>query len=204
MFITFEGIEGSGKTTQAKLLYQWLIDSGKEALFTREPGGTPAAEEIREFILTEREEPFPENAELFLYMAARSFHVENFIKPALENGTTVISDRFSDATIAYQGFGRGIPVEKIEYLNSIATKGLKPNITFLIDIPVEEGLRRIKKRKLDRIEKEAVEFHQRVREGYLQIAKREPDRVVVIDGRKKVEEIFEIIKTTIERKADAV
>lgn len=204
MFITFEGIEGSGKTTQARLLYQWFIDRGREALFTREPGGTPAAEEIREFILTEKEEPFPENAELFLYMAARSFHVENLIRPALKSGTIVISDRFSDATVAYQGFGRGIQIEKIEYLNNIATKGLKPDITFLIDIPVEEGLKRIQERKLDRIEKETVEFHKRVREGYLQIAKKEPDRIVVIDGRKKIEEIFEIIKITVERKTDAV
>jgi len=204
MFITFEGIEGSGKTTQARLLYQWFIDRGREALFTREPGGTPAAEEIREFILTEKEEPFPENAELFLYMAARSFHVENLIRPALKSGTIVISDRFSDATVAYQGFGRGIQIEKIEYLNNIATKGLKPDITFLIDIPVEEGLKRIQERKLDRIEKETVEFHKRVREGYLQIAKKEPDRIVVIDGRKKTEEIFEIIKITVERKTDAV
>ncbi len=204
MFISFEGVEGSGKSTQAKLLYEWLLDRGIEVISTREPGGTPGAEEIRNFILSEKKEHFPENAELFLYMAARSFHVENLIKPALKNGTIVISDRFSDATVAYQGFGREIPVEKIEYLNSIASKGLKPDITFLIDIPVAEGLKRIKKRKLDRIEKEAVEFHKMVRKGYLEIAKKEPDRVVVIDGRKTIEEIFEIVKTNVERKTDAV
>ncbi|OMH41002.1 dTMP kinase [Desulfurobacterium indicum] len=200
MFITFEGIEGSGKTTQAKLLHEWLIDNGYEVILTREPGGTPAAEEIRKFILSDREEPFPEIAELMLYMAARSFHVQNLIKPALNSGTIVISDRFSDATLAYQGYGRGLSLKDISHLNSLATEGLKPDITFLIDVPVEIGMLRIEGREHDRIEKETLIFHEKVRKGYLQIASENPERIVVIDGTKRTEEIFEEIRKNIERR----
>ncbi|WP_022846209.1 MULTISPECIES: dTMP kinase [unclassified Desulfurobacterium] len=200
MFITFEGIEGSGKSTQAKLLHEWFLDAGYEVVLTREPGGTPAAEELREFILSEREENFPEMAELMLYMAARSFHVQNLIKPALASGAIVISDRFSDATLAYQGYGRELPIEEIEHLNQLATGGLSPDITFLIDIPVEIGFSRIKGRKQDRIEKENFEFHEKVRKGYLEIAKRYPERIVIIDGRKRTVEIFSEIHQIIERR----
>ncbi|WP_456436884.1 dTMP kinase [Desulfurobacterium sp.] len=200
MFITFEGIEGSGKSTQAKLLHEWFLDAGYEVVLTREPGGTPAAEELREFILSEREENFPEMAELMLYMAARSFHVQNLIKPALASGAIVISDRFSDATLAYQGYGRELPIEEIEHLNQLATGGLSPDITFLIDIPVEIGFSRIKRRKQDRIEKENFEFHEKVRKGYLEIAKRYPERIVIIDGRKRTVEIFSEIHQIVERR----
>ncbi|WP_297444618.1 dTMP kinase [Desulfurobacterium sp.] len=200
MFITFEGIEGSGKSTQAKLLHEWFLDAGYEVVLTREPGGTPAAEELREFILSEREENFPEMAELMLYMAARSFHVQNLIKPALASGAIVISDRFSDATLAYQGYGRELPIEEIEHLNQLATGGLSPDITFLIDIPVEIGFSRIKRRKQDRIEKENFEFHEKVRKGYLEIAKRYSERIVIIDGRKRTVEIFSEIHQIVERR----
>ena len=195
MFITFEGIEGCGKTTQAKLLYEWLLDRGKEAVLTREPGGTPAAEELREFILRDREELFPPFSELCLYMAARGFHVENLIKPSLKEGAFVICDRFSDSTLAYQGYGRGLDIELIEKMDRKATGGLKPDLTFLIDIPVEVAFERIKNRRKDRLEKEGSEFHRRVREGFLKIAQRNRERVVVIDGTKSIEEIFkEVIK----------
>ncbi|WP_457567867.1 dTMP kinase [Desulfurobacterium sp.] len=200
MFITFEGIEGSGKTTQARLLHEWLLDSGYEVILTREPGGTPAAEELREFILSDKEEPFPEIAELMLYMAARAFHVNNLIKPALANGTIVISDRFSDATIAYQGYGRGIPVNEIEHLNKLTTEGLEPDITFLIDIPAEKGLSRIKNRKKDRIEKESIQFHEKIRQGYLRLAKKNRHRIVIINGEKAPEDIFEEIKKQLMRR----
>ncbi|WP_457568772.1 dTMP kinase [Desulfurobacterium sp.] len=200
MFITFEGIEGSGKSTQARLLHEWLIDNGHEVILTREPGGTPAAEEIREFILSDREEPFPEIAELMLYMAARSFHVQNLIKPALNSGTIVISDRFSDATLAYQGYGRGISLKEIKHLNNLATGGLNPDITFLIDVPVEIGMSRIKGRHHDRIEKETLDFHEKVRKGYLKIASENPERIIVIDGTKRTEDIFEEIRKIIERR----
>jgi len=195
VFITFEGIEGCGKTTQAKLLYEWLLDRGKEAVLTREPGGTPAAEELREFILRDREELFPPFSELCLYMAARGFHVENLIKPSLKEGAFVICDRFSDSTLAYQGYGRGLDIELIEKMDRKATGGLKPDLTFLIDIPVEVAFERIKNRRKDRLEKEGSEFHRRVREGFLKIAQRNRERVVVIDGTKSIEEIFkEVIK----------
>lgn len=204
MFITFEGIEGCGKTTQAKLLYQWLIDRGKETILTREPGGTPSAEELREFILREREEDFPPFSELCLYIAARGFHVENLIRPALKEGSFVICDRFSDSTLAYQGFGRGIDVDLIEKMNEEATGGLKPNLTFLIDLPVEVAFERLKGKKKDRLEMESLEFHRKVREGFLKIAEKEKDRVVVIDGRKSVDEIFNEVVKEVQRRLGAL
>ncbi len=202
MFITFEGIEGCGKSTQAKLLYEELLSRGKKVILTREPGGTPSAEEIREFILKEREEFFPPFSELLLYIAARGFHVENLIRPALKEGIDVICDRFSDSTIAYQGYGRGIDPKFIRDIDSKATGGLKPDITFLIDLPVKEALKRIGTRERDRIEKEELEFHEKVRSGFIEIAKREPERVVVLDGEKGIEEIFkEVVRELEERGA---
>ena len=193
MFITFEGIEGCGKTTQAKLLCEALVDRGYSVVFTREPGGTPAAEELRSFLLKPREERFPPFAELSVYEAARSFHVENLIKPSLEEGAVVICDRFIDSTLAYQGYGRGIDLSLVERLNQEATGGLKPNLTVLIDLPVEEAFRRISERRKDRMESESLKFHQRVREGFLEIARREPERFLIVDGRKKVEELHTLI-----------
>ena len=200
MFITFEGIEGCGKSTQAKLLYEELLNRGKEVILTREPGGTPSAEELREFILKEREEFFPPFSELLLYIAARGFHIENLIRPALKEGTIVICDRFSDSTVAYQGYGRGIDPRVIKEINTRATNGLNPDITFLIDLPAQEALRRIKDRRKDRIENEELEFHERVRKGFIEIAKSEPERIVVLDGRKEIGEIFkEVVKDLEER-----
>ncbi|WP_457679990.1 dTMP kinase [Thermovibrio sp.] len=200
MFITFEGIEGCGKSTQAKLLYEHLLDRGREAILTREPGGTPSAEELREFILREREEEFPPFSELCLYIAARGFHVKNLIEPALKGGSFVVCDRFSDSTLAYQGYGRGLEVNLIREMDERARGGVKPDITFLLDLPVEEAFKRIREKRKDRIENESLEFHERVRRGFLEIAKEERERVVVIDGRKTVEEIFsEVLKTLKER-----
>jgi len=200
VFITFEGIEGCGKSTQAKLLCQWLIDRGKEVVLTREPGGTPAAEELREFILKEREEAFPPFSELALYIAARGFHVENLIKPSLKEGAVVICDRFSDSTLAYQGYGRGLDIELIKRMDREATGGLRPDITFLLDLPVEKAFERIKAKKKDRLELEDLNFHRRVREGFLEIAKEEKERVVLIDGDRPIEEVFsQILKVLKER-----
>jgi len=200
VFITFEGIEGCGKSTQAKLLCQWFLDRGREVVLTREPGGTPAAEELREFILKVRDEPFPPFSELALYIAARGFHAENLIKPALKEGAVVICDRFSDSTLAYQGYGRGLNIKLIEEMNREATGGLKPDITFLLDIPVEVAFERIRERRKDRLERENSDFHKRVREGFLKIAEKERDRIVVIDGTKSPEEVFkEILKALKER-----
>ena len=191
MFITFEGIEGCGKSTQAKLLCESLIDRGFSVVFTREPGGTPAAEELRSFLLKPRNERFPPFAELSIYEAARAFHVENLIKPSLSEGAVVICDRFTDSTLAYQGYGRGINLSLVERLNREATGGLKPDLTVLIDLPVEEAFRRISDRGKDRMEQEDLEFHERVRQGFLKIAEKEPERFLIVDGRKTVEEIHE-------------
>lgn len=200
MFITFEGIEGCGKSTQSKLLCEALIDRGFPVVFTREPGGTPAAEELRSFLLKPRDEKFPPFAELSIYEAARAFHVENLIRPSLKEGAVVICDRFIDSTVAYQGYGRGIDVSLIERLNREATGGLKPDITVLLDLPVEEAFRRILDRRKDRMESEGVDFHRRVREGFLRIAGKEPDRFIVIDGTKSVEEIHsEILQEVLRR-----
>jgi dTMP kinase len=204
MFVTFEGIEGSGKSTQAKLLYEWLLDSGRKVVLTREPGGTPAAEELREFVLKDREEDFPPFSELCLYLAARGFHVKNLIRPALLEGAIVICDRFSDSTLAYQGYGRGISVELIERMNREATEGLKPTVTFLLDLPVEVALARIKEKRKDRLEKEELPFHERVREGFLKIAEKEPERFVLIDATKPAKEIFKTVKEKFLERVNAI
>ncbi|MEO2083851.1 MAG: dTMP kinase [Desulfurobacteriaceae bacterium] len=203
MFITFEGIEGSGKSTQAKLLYEWFLDRGRRVVLTREPGGTEAAERIRDLILREWEESFPPFSELCLYLAARGFHVKNLIKPSLSEGAVVICDRFSDSTLAYQGYGRGLDLELIKEMNREATEGIKPDLTFLIDVPVEVGLERIGKRRRDRIEGESLEFHRRVRRGFLDIAGKEPERVVVVDGTGSREEVFEFILSVLKEKGYA-
>ncbi len=200
-FITFEGIEGAGKSTQAKMLHSFLIEKNIPSVLTREPGGTNLGKKIREILLTPTEEIFPPNAELMLYEADRNIHIHNVIKPNLRKGTNVICDRFTDSTLAYQGYARGLDLKLIENLNNIATEGLKPDITFLIDIDVKEGFERIKKeREIDRIEQESIEFHKRLREGFLKIAEKNKDRVVVINGAKSKEEIFSEIIKVLKRK----
>ena len=190
-FITFEGVEGAGKSTQAKLLYQYLIDNGKEAILTKEPGGTKTGQKIRQILLEKTDEIFPPVAELMLYEADRNFHIHNLIKPSLQQGKYIICDRFTDSTLAYQGYARGLNINLIKQLNEIATEGIKPDITFLIDIPVEEGLKRIKQtRQADRIEDEDIQFHKRLREGFLKIAENEKDRIVVLDGLETPDNIF--------------
>ncbi len=199
VFITFEGIEGAGKSTQANLLYQYLKEKGKKAILTREPGGTETGKKIREILLSETEENFPYVAELFLYEADRNFHVNNLIKPHLEKGFYVVCDRYTDSTLAYQGYARGLDINLVERLNNIATQCLYPDITFLIDIPVELSLERLGKNK-DRIESEGIEFHRRLREGFLKIATKE-ERVVILDGKKDIQTIFkEILEVLKERK----
>ncbi len=198
VFITFEGIEGAGKSTQAKKLYEYLISKGKNAVLTREPGGTKTGKKIREILLSHSDEIFPPKAELFLYEADRNFHIHNVIKPYLEKGYYVICDRFIDSTLAYQGYARGLDVQLIKSLNEIAIEGIKPDITFLIDIPVEISLKRIGNKK-DRIESESIDFHKRLRDGFLKIAEEE-DRIFVIDGTKDIESIFQEIITILKNK----
>ena len=198
-FVTFEGIEGSGKTTQIRLLSEYLADKGIPHLVTREPGGTPLANEIRSLLLSPREEPvFPET-ELLLYEAARAQHVRSVILPAMASGTAVLCDRFCDATTAYQGFSRGIDGARIEWLNAFASAGLVPGLTVLLDIPPEEGLARVSSRgfRLDRIEGESPGFHQSVREGYLRLCAQQPGRFARIDGRLPVDDIARAVRAAV-------
>lgn len=200
VFITFEGIEGSGKSTQAKRLYEYLINIGIKAYLTREPGGTSIGKKIREILMSHWEENFPFIAELLLYQADRNIHVNNIIKPLLQQDYIVISDRFYDSTTAYQHYARGIDYSIVDYLNKLATEGIKPHITFLLDLPVQEAFKRLNREK-DRLESEGLNFHQKVREGFLKIADMEKDRVIVLDGLKSPDEIFnQILNILKERK----
>ncbi len=190
-FITFEGIEGAGKSTQSVMLHNYLIEKNKKVILTKEPGGTKTGKKIREILLSHSDEIFPPLAELFLYEADRNFHIRNLIKPKISQGYTVVCDRFIDSTLAYQGYARGLDIEFVKKMNSIASENIKPDITFLIDIPVEEGLKRIQKtREKDRIEKEELDFHKKLREGFLKIAQEEKDRIIVLNGLEPPEKIF--------------
>lgn len=198
-FVTFEGIEGSGKTTQVRLLSEYLTERGVPHRVTREPGGTPLADEIRSLLLSPRAEPvFPES-ELLLYEAARAQHVRGVILPALSSGQAVLCDRFYDATSAYQGYSRGIEAHRVEWLNAFASAGLSPDLTFLLDISPEDGFTRIHGRgiRLDRIEVESLEFHRKVREGYLRLQPADPARIVRIDGALPAAEVFQRIRTAV-------
>jgi len=197
-FITFEGIEGSGKSTQAALLKAFLEEQGLEVLVTREPGGSPIGEQIRHVLLDPGNHGMVPLAELLLYEASRCQHVEAVIRPALERGNAVICDRFFDASTAYQGYARGLGIKMVGELNLVATGGRKPDLTIVLDLPVEMGLRRLG-RNLDRIEREAVEFHERVRQGYLRIAEDEPDRVKVVNAAGTVDDTFSDVKDLVEK-----
>jgi len=199
LFITFEGIEGCGKTTQIGRLAFYLEGTHRSCLLTREPGGTEVGEKIRQILLSSENTGIEPMAELFLYAAARVQHFRQVIHPALQEGKTVLCDRYADATLAYQGFGRGLDPNWIEEINARSVENAKPDLTFLLDLPVEEGLRRAWKRieknqiKEDRFEKEAVDFHQRVREGYLTLARKEPRRIIVLDGMKNEQSLHQEI-----------
>lgn len=190
LFVTFEGIEGCGKTTQINHLASFLRGISRSFLVTREPGGTEIGEQIRQILLTSDSVGMEPMAELFLYAAARVQHLSQAISPALREGKIVLCDRFADATVAYQGFGRRLDLAWVEEMNARAMGNVKPDLTFLLDLPVAEGLRRAWKRmenrtaKEDRFEKESLEFHQRVREGYLILARRDPQRIMILDGMR--------------------
>jgi dTMP kinase len=198
-FITFEGIEGSGKSTQAKMLADALSASGLEVVLTHEPGGTVIGDCIRDILLSSEHTEMHPTTELLLYAAARSQHLVEKIFPALNRGAIVICDRFSDSTIAYQGFGRNIAKELIDSLDAIATGHFRPRLTFLCDLNVHEGLTRNRiANKSDRLEQESIAFHERVRNGFLFLAKQEPDRFRIIDASRHPQiiaaEIFEHVK----------
>lgn len=202
IFITLEGPEGSGKSTQTRLLKEYLEQKGHQVLATREPGGTLIGKQIRSTLLSPENGKMGEKTELLLYAADRSQHLEEVIKPALDEGKIVLCDRFIDSTIAYQGYGRGLDLKKIGWLNQYATEGLKPNLTFLLDISPSWGLKRalrlskdgIKQGIGDRLEQEKEEFHQKVRLGFLQIAQAEPERIKVVDASLKIEEVALLVR----------
>lgn len=199
IFVTFEGIEGSGKSTQMKLLCRFLKDIGIDYIATVEPGGTDIGEEIRGILLSVEHSGMTPLAELLLYAASRAQHVDEIVRPSLEKGLVVVCDRFSDSTLAYQGFGRGLDRDLIAKINDICTGGVLPDLTFLLDVDVVTGLKRNERaKKIDRFELEAVEFHNNVREGYRSIAEREPGRVKIIDGDRRTEDVSRDIKAVFE------
>lgn len=208
-FITFEGGDGTGKSTQLKLLQQYLVDIGRPCLVTREPGGTSLGNLIRQVLLEVRKQPIASPAELFLYLADRAQHIEEVIGPALEQGKIVLCDRHTDSTLAYQGYGRGIDLDLLRRLNDVASRGIKPDLTFLFDCPVQVGLARTAERRSragrgrsreDRFERERTEFHERVRQGFLEIARSEPERFYVLPASRSAQGVFEEIKRIVERK----
>ena len=187
LFITFEGADGCGKTTQIKLLDEYLRCKGFKTLLTREPGAIGLGEKVREILLNYDGEVSPV-CESFLFLADRAQNVDCIIKPAIKKGVIVLCDRHTDSTIAYQGYGRGVNMEELHRLNNIATSGMKPDLTFVFDVDVETSQSRVGKEK-DRMESAGIEFFERVRQGFLEIAKQEPKRVKVIDSTKSIEEI---------------
>jgi len=199
IFITLEGPEGCGKSTHARLLYDFLRKSSYKCLLTREPGGTKAGEEIRRMLLHSDGVKMSDLTELFLFEAARSQIVGEVIKPSLAKGMVVVCDRFSDATICYQGYAGGVEIASIEALNRIATGGLAPDLTILLDIDTSVGLERAKGKGVDRMEKKESAYHKRVRAGYLKLAKKYPRRIKVIKVMATVEETQNLVRQEVER-----
>ena len=203
MFITFEGIEGSGKTTQIKHVADFLRKKGHDCVLTREPGGTPIGEKIRAILLDPASKGMSPLTELLLYTADRVQHTKELLRPSLAAGRTVLCDRYFDATLVYQGYARGLDIELIEQLHKLLLAGLRPDITFLLDLPPETGLSRAwaqinngnRTGRESRFEKETLSFHEKVRSGYLTIARKEPERFRIIDASRDVDDVQqEILK----------
>ncbi|HXW51319.1 MAG TPA: dTMP kinase [Candidatus Acidoferrales bacterium] len=194
MFVTFEGIEGAGKTTQVRLLHEALEATTIPFVFTREPGGTPLGEKIRELLIDPLGQMSPE-AEALLLSASRAELVDKVIEPALREGRLVVCDRFWDATIAYQGYGRKLPIDALMQLTMFAARRLSPDLTFLLDVPLEVSRRRLRGRDADRLENEAAVFHERVAAGYRLLSAAEPERFVVLDGTLPQEALAATIRT---------
>lgn len=203
MFITFEGPEGSGKTSVIKNVYDYLTKRGYEVILTREPGGTPIAEEIRNVILDKKNTNLDARAEALLYAASRRQHLVEKVWPALKEGKIVLCDRFLDSSLAYQGGARGIGVEEILNVNLFATEGFYPDLTFLLDIEPSLGLKRIalnKNREVNRLDLEKIEFHNKVRQTFLDLAKKYEDRYVIIDASKPLAEVNKSVEEAIARR----
>ena len=187
LFVVFEGVEGSGKTTQSKAMQRALSQAGYAATLTVEPGGTSTGERVRDWVKSEAE--ITPLAELFLFSAARAALVESVIAPALEQGTVVVCDRYIYSTVAYQGYGRGLDLKTIADLNSVATGGLSPRLVVLLDMPADQSAGRKASAELDRIERESRSFHRRVRDGYLEQARQDPGRWLVLDAARPVADL---------------
>ena len=205
LFITFEGVEGSGKTTQIQRLRKYFAQKGISCKVTREPGGCPIGEKIRKILLNPDHHEMVPMTELLLYEAARAQHVTEVIKPFLKKGGVVLCDRFIDASFAYQGYGRRVDLRWIERLNHLCSQGIRPDVTFLLDCPTGVGLERalqrnrvLKREREERFEREKIQFHRRVRRGYLAIAKKEPRRVKVIDTRDGEDRVFDKIREIVD------
>ncbi|AEM77613.1 dTMP kinase [Thermoanaerobacter thermohydrosulfuricus] len=196
-FISFEGIDGCGKTTQIKFLEEYLLKQGYNILVLREPGGTKVGEKVRDILLDKNNFISPVT-EMLLYASSRAQLVEEKILPALEKGQIVILDRFVDSSYVYQGYARGLGIEKVKLVNEIATMGILPDVTIYIDITPEEAMKRRGKREADRLEKESWEFHKKVREGYIKLVKEFPKRFVFIDGMQELmkvhQDIIDVVK----------
>ncbi|HEU4485900.1 MAG TPA: dTMP kinase [Povalibacter sp.] len=204
-FITIEGGEGVGKSTQLAALREWLTARIDDVVFTREPGGTPRAEKIRELLLAATDEPMPPTAELLLMFAARATHLENVIRPALQRGAWVVCDRFTDATYAYQGGGRGMDMQQIAVLEALVQRELHPDLTLLLDAPLDLTSVRAQRRNsdvgvVDRFELEQRAFFERVRDAYLIRARSFPERIAVIDASGSIESVASAMRATIEHR----
>lgn len=198
LFITFEGIEGSGKSTQLTRLAAYLTRRGYTVTITREPGGTLFGEQIRQVLLTIKNRHLDPRTELFLYLASRTQHIEEMILPSLRAGRIVLCDRFSDATLAYQGFGRGLDPSFVRKAVAFASKGLRTDLTLLLDLDVNQGLSRVHGRGVvNRLDREDLEFHQRVRKGYLKLAKAFPRRIRIVEASPGIEAVALSIQKTI-------
>ena len=193
LFITFEGGEGSGKSVQARALYRRLSKLAIPALLTQEPGGTPLGKKLRHWLKWTDDRDISPLTELLLFNASRAQLVTEIIRPNLENEITVICDRYADSTIAYQGYGRGLDLEIVRMINNAASQRLPPNLTILLDMPVEAGLARKRGKRHDRFEQEDITFHHRVREGYLKLAANEPKRWLIVDASQSKSKVTQTI-----------
>jgi dTMP kinase len=208
MFVTFEGIEGCGKSTQAELLKRWLERAGFEVLLSKEPGGSGLGRSLRAILLDRSSEGISPQAELFLYLADRAQHVAEVLRTSLQKGAVVIVDRFADSTLVYQGYGRGIDLEELRRLNALAVQGLWPEMTILLDLPAEQGLSRARSRNTEsgssdregRFEAEDLSFHERIRRGYLELATAEPERFCMLDADKGADALHEEIKRAVAKR----
>jgi dTMP kinase len=208
-FISFEGGDGSGKSTQLRLLADYLSSQGRACLCTREPGGTNLGRMIRKVLLEVRDESISSQTELFLYLADRAQHIQEVVQPALAGGKIVLCDRFTDSTLAYQGYGRGADLRLLREMNFMAGGGIIPDLTFLLDCPVDLALSRTARRiqaqrstesREDRFESEDVGFHERVRRGFKELARAEPERIRVLDASRSIQEVHEQIRAIVESK----